>query len=154
MLSAWVTLWQRAAFLVKAISPRLPDLETGPKIAPTVDAWGGFHEKTILDVSGLRRCDFALRRCAGESAERRRRSADTATAIPSHGELFPVARQLCRGPHDGHAGQSQDWQYRDAQSRLSPRAGVQVGRHLRALLGRGLHDVRRRPCRALRSARQ
>src|SRR5580700_5178662 len=67
-------MWQRAAALVKAISPCLPDLGTGPKIAPIPNAWGGFHEKALLDVSGLRRCDFALRRCANESAERRRRS--------------------------------------------------------------------------------
>ena len=75
MFSVLVRLWRRACALVKAISPCLPDLGTGPKIAPIPNAWGGFHEKTLLDVSGLRRGDFALRRRADERAGRREDAA-------------------------------------------------------------------------------
>src|ERR1700680_3771718 len=70
--SVLVTLWQRAAFLRKAIAPCLPDLGTGPKIAPITNAWGGSNEQSYLDACGLRRGDFALRRCVHERAGWRR----------------------------------------------------------------------------------
>ena len=62
-----MTLWQRAAVLLKAIAPCLPDLGTGPKISLVTNAWGGSNEETLLDVSGFRRSDFALRRCADDN---------------------------------------------------------------------------------------
>ena len=69
---------------------------------------GGFHEETLLDVHDLRRGDFALRCCANERAGRRRgRSSNTATAVPSGGELFPLSRQLRHRPHERHRGRSQ-----------------------------------------------
>src|SRR6267378_4147431 len=113
-------------FAATAIAPCLPDLRTGPKIAPITNAWGGFNEETLLDVSGLRCGDFALRRPADERAGRRRRSVDTAAAIPSGGGLFPLSRQLYRGPREWHRGRPEG-QHRHAQSRLSPRDGVHVG---------------------------
>jgi serine/threonine protein kinase len=74
---------------------------TVSKIASITNARGGFNEETLLDVSGLCRGDFALRRRADECAGRRRRtdseagcvggrSADTAIAIPSDGEFFTI----------------------------------------------------------------